>query len=195
MLTGCQKDRTTCQKTDWQTDRRTDRQIEDKTTFQPSYQNKSCSECQQDVRKIERQSERQTDRRTDRKTDRQIFQLSYQNKSCSECRKDVKKSVRQTGRYTVQTEWQNDSMTVWQHSRAAKEPALVDLDCWLLYFKKTTDLVAVISVESSLSVVPDCQLVEELLLTFFSGGVALPFGVFFQFRCHCWTLIPGYLSL
>ena len=34
--------------------------------------------------------------------------------------------------------------------------------------------------ESSLSVVPDCQLVEELLLTFFSGGVALPFGFFFS---------------
>ena len=79
MLTGCQKDRTTCQKTD--------RQIEDKTTFQLSYQNKSCSECQQ----------------------------------------DVKKSARQTGRYTV-TERQNDSMTVWQNSRAAKEPALVQVE-------------------------------------------------------------------
>ena len=125
----------------------------------------------------------QKDRPTDRQTGRQIedkttFQLSYQNKSCSECKKDVKKSVRQTGWYTVQTEWQNDSMTVWQHSRAAKEPALDDLDCWLLYLKKK-DLVAVISVESSLSVVPDCQLVEELLLTFFSGGVALPFWIFF----------------
>ena len=43
---------------------------------------------------------------------------------CSECQQDVKKSVRQTGRYTV-TERQNDSMTVWQNSRAAKEPALV----------------------------------------------------------------------
>ena len=37
---------------------------------------------------------------------------------------------RQTGRYTVcqadrVTERQNDSMTVWQNSRAAKEPALV----------------------------------------------------------------------
>ena len=69
MLTGCQKDRTTCQKTDWQTDRRTERQIEDKTTFQPSYQNKSCSECQQDVRKIGWQTGGQTDGQTDRQKD------------------------------------------------------------------------------------------------------------------------------
>ena len=62
MLTGCQKDKTTCQKTDGQTDRQTERQIEDKTTFQLSYQNKSCSECQQDVRKIDKQTHRKAER-------------------------------------------------------------------------------------------------------------------------------------
>ena len=114
--------------------------MEDKTTFQPSYQNKSCSECQQDVRKIDRQADGQTDRQTERQmdrqtddrqmTDRQTFQLSYQNKSILECQKDVKASVRQTGRYTERwadsvTERQNDSMA---DSRAAKEPALVNLE-------------------------------------------------------------------
>ena len=71
--TGCQKDRKTCRKTDWQ---------KDKTTFQFRCQNKSCSlhftctaplkpsvlgisECQQDARKIERQADRQTDRQKD----------------------------------------------------------------------------------------------------------------------------------
>ena len=77
MSTGCQKDRTTCQKT---------RQKEDKTTFQLSYQNKSCSECKQDVKKSQ--------------TDRKIYS-------------------------DIQTERQNDSMTVSQNTRTAKEPTLV----------------------------------------------------------------------
>ena len=128
MLTGCQKDRTTGQQTVWQPDRQTERQIEDKTTFQLSYQNKSCSECQEDVRKIERQAERQTDRRTDRQTDR-IFSLVTKTKVVQNVNRMSKS---QSDRWediqcARQTEWQrqNDSITVWQNSRAAKEPALV----------------------------------------------------------------------
>ena len=69
MLTGCQKDRTTCQKTDRQTDRQTERQIEDKTTFKRSYQNKSCSECQQDFKKSVRQTGRYAVCQADRDTE------------------------------------------------------------------------------------------------------------------------------
>ena len=75
MLTGCQKDRTTCQKTDWQTDRLTERQIEDKTTFQLSYQNKvvqnvnRMSESQSDRQKDIHYTVRQADRVTERQND------------------------------------------------------------------------------------------------------------------------------
>ena len=85
MLTGCQKDRTTCQKTDRQTDRQTDGQTDrkidkDKTTFQLSYQNKCCSECQcqnvnQTVWKIDRAPGRQT------VTETQYDRISWQLKS------------------------------------------------------------------------------------------------------------------
>ena len=56
-----------------------------------------------------RQSDRETDRQMDRQTDRFFSQSDRQD--------DI-----QCAR---QTEGQNDSMTVWQNSRAAKEPALV----------------------------------------------------------------------
>ena len=83
--------------------------------------------CQKDMPK-----DRQTGRQIE---DKSLAKLSYQNKSCSECQQDVRKSLRQTERYPLYsapgrqsdrgTEGQNDSMTVWQNSRAAKEPALV----------------------------------------------------------------------
>ena len=56
------------------------------------------------VPNVNRMPERCMERQTDRKT----FQLSYQNKS-----------------YYSQADRQSDSMTVWQNSRAAIEPALV----------------------------------------------------------------------
>ena len=146
MLTGCQKDRTTCQKTDWQTDRKTDK---DKTTFQLSYQNKCCSECQtacqkdrKTGRQTYRQTERQTDRQTDRKTER-LFSLVVKTKVVQNVNRMSKsQSDRQDDMQCArQTEWQRDRMTVWPYGRIAgqlKSPLLFFLDplrshrLWLL---------------------------------------------------------------
>ena len=66
--------------------------------------------------------DRQTDRHTDRKTDR-LFSLVIKTKvfqnvnRMSKTQSDRKEDIQSAG--------QRDRMTVWQNSRAAKEPALV----------------------------------------------------------------------
>ena len=62
MLTGCQKDRTTWQKTDGQTDRKTDRR-QNNFSAQLSKQKffRMSTGCQKDSRKTEIQTDRQTD--------------------------------------------------------------------------------------------------------------------------------------
>ena len=79
---------------------------------------------------------RQTNRHTNRKTDR-LFSLVIKTKffimstGCQNVSQTDRKIYRAPGR---QTELLRDRMTVWQNSRAAKEPALVDIlnnFCWL----------------------------------------------------------------